>query len=300
MSPPLAFLEAGTIPSTSALGDAIGQRLSSSSSPIRTLLDCLCASTDPAIYAPDISRPPLAHQELRSFVANFSLPHSSRYARLGRNDRIMVVLPSGPENAVALLAMSTYHSCAPINANCTTAELLDDALRLRARAIVTTVDVAKKLDVGTLEAELGCDIILLHKRTSGSAGLFDLTLLHDTSTSGSFQPSEPHTLDDVSLILHTSGTSGKKKVVRYSLRTLIVGTWCVVQSWDLKPNDINSGFFLLLFVYYTRPANLLLLSEYDAAFSCRGDSAELARARSFRGSGCHVPRLRFQRILDIV
>jgi len=250
MSPPLAFLEAGSIPSTSPLGDAIGQRLSSSSSPIRTLLDCLCTSTNPAIYAPDASRPPLTHQELRSFVTNFSLPHSSRYAKLGRNDRIMVVLPSGPENAVALLAMSTYHSCAPINANCTTSELLDDALRLQARAIVTTVDVAKKLDVGALEAGLDCDIILLHKRTSGSAGLFDLTLLHDTSTSGSLRPSEPHTLDDVSLILHTSGTSGKKKVVRYSLRTLIVGTWCVVQSWDLRSSDINSESSVLVRLLY--------------------------------------------------
>ena len=49
----------------------------------------------------------------------------------------------------------------------------------------------------------------------------------------------PRTYDQ-SLVLHTSGTSGKKKVVPYTLRSLIVGTCAVALSWDLKPSDVNS------------------------------------------------------------
>lgn len=52
-------------------------------------------------------------------------------------------------------------------------------------------------------------------------------------------PSQPHLLTDRSLILHTSGTSGKKKVVPYTLLSLIVGTCAVVTSWDLRPTDVN-------------------------------------------------------------
>ncbi|GAX85098.1 hypothetical protein CEUSTIGMA_g12518.t1 [Chlamydomonas eustigma] len=39
------------------------------------------------------------------------------------------------------------------------------------------------------------------------------------------------------LLLHTSGTSGKKKVVPYTLDALVVGALCVAESWALKPCD---------------------------------------------------------------
>ncbi|EEB86796.1 hypothetical protein MPER_16114, partial [Moniliophthora perniciosa FA553] len=64
----------------------------------------------------------------------------------------------------------------------------------------------------------------------------------------SHTPTHPHTLDDLSLVLHTSGTSGKKKVVPYTLRSLIVGTWAVVHSWDLQMTDVNMNMMPLFHV----------------------------------------------------
>jgi acyl-coenzyme A synthetase/AMP-(fatty) acid ligase len=157
----------------------------------------------------------------------------------------MVVLPTGPENALALLALASYHTCAPVNASCTAAELVDDAERLRAKAIVTTRESEKRLELLLLRDKLGCEIIYVESRSSGPAGLFNMSLL-DTSEEISFddqnprKPSKLHGLYDQSLVLHTSGTSGKKKVVPYTLRSLIVGTCAVALSWDLKPSDINS------------------------------------------------------------
>ncbi|KAF9528938.1 AMP-dependent synthetase and ligase [Crepidotus variabilis] len=160
----------------------------------------------------------------------------------------MVVLPSGPENAVALLALSTYHTCAPVNASCTPDELKQDALRLNAKAIVTTPDIHLRLRLETFREDLKCQIYHLVPRQSGPAGLFDLKLSGSDAFGTPLQPSLPHTLDDISLILHTSGTSGKKKVVRYSLRTLLVGTWCVVRSWNLSPTDVNLNMMPLFHV----------------------------------------------------
>lgn len=125
-------------------------------------------------------------------------------------------------------------------------ELQEDALRLGAKAIVTTKDIAKRLNLSLLKGELQC--ICVNPRSTGPVGLFDAHIFGDEySTTTLREPSLLNGLDDVSLVLQTSGTSGTKKVVRYTLRTLLVGTWSVVHSWGLTENDINcmcSGSFL--------------------------------------------------------
>jgi acyl-coenzyme A synthetase/AMP-(fatty) acid ligase len=157
----------------------------------------------------------------------------------------MLALPTGPENALALLALASYHTCAPVNASCTAAELLDDARRLNARAIITTPDAAERLDLRCLAEKLGCDVLFLVPHTSGPAGLFDLELMDGENPFPSSRPSKLQELDAIGLILHTSGTSGKKKVVPYSLLSLIVGTSAVVESWDLQPSDVNRAYFMI-------------------------------------------------------
>ncbi|KAJ7098543.1 AMP-dependent synthetase and ligase [Mycena belliarum] len=158
----------------------------------------------------------------------------------------MVALPTGPENALALLALATYHTCAPVNASCTAPELLDDARRLNARAVVTTRDAEARLELRALRDALGCEVVFVEPRASGPCGMFDMAVMGEEQVLG--PPSTPHGLTDQSLILHTSGTSGKKKVVPYSLLSLIVGTCAVVESWDLRPSDVNLNMMPLFHV----------------------------------------------------
>lgn len=40
------------------------------------------------------------------------------------------------------------------------------------------------------------------------------------------------------LLLHTSGTSGNKKLVPYSMDMIVTGVGCIVASWDLGPTDV--------------------------------------------------------------
>jgi len=249
MAVPLAFLDfdATTMPEVWSLGDLFNERISSSS--FSSLLDFLCSETTPALYSPVRSRPALPHAELRHFIANFVLPHSVGRQPLGPNDRVLLMLPASPENAVAMLAVCCYHSCAPVNATCTTTELKDDARRLGAKAILTTREASKRVDLASLQDELQCEVIYLTERSTGPAGLFDLSTSEETSPPMPLRPSRAHTLDDISLVLHTSGTSGKKKVVRYTLRTILVGTWSVVHSWALTPSDINCRLFFVISLF---------------------------------------------------
>ncbi|KDR80877.1 hypothetical protein GALMADRAFT_241361 [Galerina marginata CBS 339.88] len=247
MAAPLASLDdsTGLSPKTLSFGENFGDRLSKSS--IKSLLDSLCQDNHSALYSSDIQRGPLHHSGLRAFIAEFVLPHSKSRPPLGKNDRVMLALPAGPENALALLALSNYHTCAPVNPSCTAAELKEDISRIGAKAVLTTKDAAKRLELKLLQDELHFEIIYIQARSVGPAGLFDMSVPGGEGEVP-LHPSEPHGLDDISLVLHTSGTSGKKKVVRYSLRTLLVGAWCVVQSWNLKADDINLNMMPLFHV----------------------------------------------------
>ncbi|KAJ7824634.1 acetyl-CoA synthetase-like protein [Mycena olivaceomarginata] len=248
MSIPLVFLRDVPRPpaASTSLGDSLAEAISNFSR-VSTLLDCLPSTSAPAIYSPDLTRPSLLHSEVKSFVQHFALPHSPLRSPLGPNDRIMIALPTGPENALTLLALASYHTCAPVNASCTAAELLDDARRLNAKAVVTTRDAEGRLELRALKEALGCEVVFVEPRTTGSCGIFDMSVLgaDQMQVQGS---SSTHGLTDQSLILHTSGTSGKKKVVPYTLLSLIVGTCAVVESWDLRSSDVNLNMMPLFHV----------------------------------------------------
>lgn len=270
MSIPLGFV--GSLPAPSegvSLGDLLAEHVTDSGR-VPTFLDCIPTTTLPAVYSPDTTREPLRHYMIHDFISKFSLPTSKSHSRLGPNDRIMVALPTTPENALALLALACYHTTAPVNATCTATELFEDAERLRAKAVFTTEDAENRLELRNIQEKLGCEIIYMTPRTSGPAGFFDMTLMDGLDTpmnaDGENLPSQLHGLDDQSLVLHTSGTSGKKKVVPYTLRSLIVGTCAVMVSWDLKEVDVNSKYF---YGSLKNEANLKMRpSEHDASVPC--------------------------------
>ena len=133
-----------------------------------------------------------------------------------------------------------------MNASCTSQELLDAGRRLRIKAVVTSADDAHRLELDHLRQELRCEIFFLTPKESGPAGLFELSAAYQPDSEVLPHPEVPsaklHALDDYSLILHTSGTSGKKKVVPYTLRSLIIGTLAVIKSWELREDDVDSEF----------------------------------------------------------
>ena len=133
---------------------------------------------------------------------------------LGRNDRIALVLPHGPEMAVAFLAIAAGATSAPLNPAYQANEFdfyLSD-LHAKALLIQSGIDsparaVAHKRGIPILEcapvfeAEAGLFTLRDDKR-SRLAGANGRTLLP-----GFAQP------DEVALVLHTSGTTARPKLV---------------------------------------------------------------------------------------
>src|SRR6266511_3023783 len=70
-----------------------------------------CIPDAPAVLAPE--RAPLTYGRLYQHVDNIG--RKLRATGIGRRDRVAVVLPNGPEMAVAVLAVAANAACAPMN-----------------------------------------------------------------------------------------------------------------------------------------------------------------------------------------
>ena len=194
-----------------------------------------------AIIDPTDARPTTTHNELRQFVQNFDL---EQYG-IGKGCRVALILPNGPDLAVCLISVISTHCAAPINATGPAHEIKSELESTKAMAVIlykgraineAAIQAAKMLGLGILE--LSPD--------PHHCGLFTLELIADppeqarpeqysiNKTVAGFRTySHPETV----LLLHTSGTSGNKKCVPYSLDMILVGVGCIITSWNLTPPD---------------------------------------------------------------
>jgi acyl-CoA synthetase (AMP-forming)/AMP-acid ligase II len=173
-----------------------------------TLAAMLSASAGerPAIEAEGQS--PLTHQQLRD-LANEVREHLNAL-NVGRNDRVGIVLPNGPEMAVAFVTIGSCATTAPLNPTYRAEEFEFYLNDLNARALV--VQAGDDTPARGVAAKLNLPVIELTPRTGGPAGAFDLSR---PEISGTCQtgPAEP---DDIALVLHTSGTTSRPKIVPLS------------------------------------------------------------------------------------
>src|SRR5262249_50424258 len=122
----------------------------------------------PAILAP--GRAPLTYGRLYEHILETG--RALRAMGIGRHDRIAVVLPNGPEMAVAVLAVATHASCAPMNPAYQAEELDRYFADLRPRALITQAGI----DVPARRAALprGVRVIELASEADTAAGCFSL------------------------------------------------------------------------------------------------------------------------------
>ncbi|GKZ00275.1 hypothetical protein MPSEU_000980400 [Mayamaea pseudoterrestris] len=79
-------------------------------------------------------RLPIDHGRIHSFVSDMG--RQLHELGIGRKHRVAVILPNGPELALAILTISQWASCVPLNANGALSELEADCKRCRADVIL--------------------------------------------------------------------------------------------------------------------------------------------------------------------
>jgi acyl-CoA synthetase (AMP-forming)/AMP-acid ligase II/thioesterase domain-containing protein/acyl carrier protein len=187
-----------------------------------------------AVIAPD--RPALTYGHLWEQTADVVKTLNS--LGLGRGDRLAMVLPNGPELAVAFLAIGTAATCAPLNTAYRAEEFHFYLSDLNARALV--IRSGADSPAIAVAQTLGIPILELSPIMQGVAGSF--TLRPDkrsrvTSTNG-------HTLmpgfaqpDDVALVLHTSGTTSRPKIVPLTQTNICTTARNMQVAFELTEED---------------------------------------------------------------
>jgi amino acid adenylation domain-containing protein len=156
-----------------------------------------------AILAP--GRHPLTYGRLRRQISDVGKTLHS--IGVSRNDRVVLVLPDGPEMAVAFLAVAASATSAPLNPTYSADEFAKYLTDLRAKALIVQAGVPSS--ARTVAQRMGLCVIELAPMLEAEAGLFTLSGdVHNTRIRHEFAVPE-----DVALVLHTSGTTTRPKTV---------------------------------------------------------------------------------------
>ncbi len=181
----------------------------------------------PALLAP--ARPPLTYAALRHQAQ--TVAQALNLFGVGRNDRIAVVLPNGPEMASAFVSVACAATCAPLNPAYRQTEFEFYLSDLGARALIVAMDD----DSPAIAAadKLGVPVLRLKTEDSRPAGWFALegTDQVGTDKGGLAEP------DDVALVLHTSGTTARPKIVPLTHRNVCASAEAIARTLRLEPRD---------------------------------------------------------------
>ena len=207
----------------------------------------------PAILAP--GRAPLTYRRLHQHVE--STGRTLRRMGVGRGDRVAVILPNGPEMAVAILSLAASATCVPMNPAYGAEELDRYFAALALRALLTQAGIdspARRAAVAR-----GVRVIELSAASDAEAGLF--ALAGDDMRASSGGPVQPA---DAALMIITSGTTARPKIVPMTHINICSSAYCSVASVALTENDrcIN-----MMPLFHGHGVNNILLGSMAAGAS---------------------------------
>ncbi len=176
---------------------------------------------------------------------------------INTTDRVGIVLPNGPEMAIAFLAVASCAVAVPLNPAYREQEFRFYLGDSGARALITSAD-----DGAVARTAAGPETRCL--TLAGGAG--SLRLMDDGTPLGAGVPQRPQP-DDVAMVLHTSGTTSRPKIVPLSQRNLVVSANNISTHLQLTPEDLCLNVMPLFHIHGLLAAVLASLNA-GAGVAC--------------------------------
>ncbi len=194
-----------------------------------TIIERIAAGIEdaPAIGAPE--RPDLTFAGLRAQMRATAATLNG--LGLGRNDRIAIILPNGPEMASAFVSVAAAATTAPLNPAYRAEELDFYLSDIGAKAILVGKHEAGPA-IGVAQ-KLGIAVLRLSFDPGDPAGKFTI----DGPAVGPAVATGPARDGDIALLLHTSGTTSRPKLVPLSHANLAASARNVAAVLALTPGD---------------------------------------------------------------
>jgi acyl-CoA synthetase (AMP-forming)/AMP-acid ligase II len=185
------------------------------------------AADDAAILAP--GRTALTYSALKQLIGD-TVARLNQLG-IGRNDRVAIVLPNGPEMATAFLSIAAGATTAPLNPAYRAEEFEFYLTDLRAKALVLNAEGNAAAEA--VAKKLGVPILRLTHAEDAPAGAFTLAgdAVGSAASPGASQPG------DTALVLHTSGTTSRPKIVPLTLANVAASARHIRGTLALTPAD---------------------------------------------------------------
>ena len=194
-----------------------------------TILELLKAGADdaPALSAPGGT--PLTYRGLRTLIGEVTASLASQ--GIGAGDRVGIVLDNGPEMAAAFLSIGSAATAAPLNPSYRAEEFEFYLTDLRAKLLI--VAAGKDTPAIGVAQKLGVPIARLTAHPA-RAGTFSLRFEESAKKAHSVRRATP---DDIALVLHTSGTTSRPKIVPLAHKNIAASAANVRKTLALTAND---------------------------------------------------------------
>jgi acyl-CoA synthetase (AMP-forming)/AMP-acid ligase II len=232
----------------------------------QTIPDLLKRGADDATALCTPGGKPLSYRNLRALVSDIGDQLASH--GIGAGDRVGIVLDNGPEMAAAFLTIASAATAAPLNPGYRADEFEFYLNDLGARLLI----VGQGKDSPSIEVaqKLGIPIARLVAQPDRGAGTFTLEFEGAAQPLGNRRSVTP---DDIALVLHTSGTTSRPKIVPLAHRNVCASARNISASLQLTSDDRNLVIMPLFHIHGLIAALLAPLSVGGEVYCSTGFNA---------------------------
>jgi acyl-CoA synthetase (AMP-forming)/AMP-acid ligase II len=222
------------------------------------------ASDTPAITAP--GRPALSHGGLRALVQRTLAGLNG--LGIGRGDRVAIVLANGPEMATCFISAACGVTTAPLNPAYRADEFEFYLSDLNAKALIVEHDSSSP----AIAVALKLGLRLIDLRAGEQAGDFTLQARDGLGGTAAARggTAEP---DDPSMLLHTSGTTSRPKIVPLSQRNLCASAAHIARTLQFTAADRGLNIMPLFHIHGLIAGVLAPLAAGSQVFCTPGFNA---------------------------
>ena len=230
-----------------------------------TLRGLIASGRDDAVAIAAHDAPPLDYAALRALIDRSV--RSLNDLGIGRGDRVAIVLPNGPEMATAFLCVASAAASAPLNPAYKQDEFEFYLEDLKAKALI--VEAGSASPALRAAEKLGVKLITLTPEPEAGAGAFRLS---GSSMGAAARPGLAGA-QDVALILHTSGTTSRPKIVPLAHANIWNSARNIATSLELSANDRALNVMPLFHIHGLIAGLSAPLSHGGAVFCTGGFNA---------------------------
>lgn len=228
-----------------------------------TLKDLLATGDTDAVAIAAHAQPNLTFGGLRTQIAETGI--ALRRMCIGSADRVAIVLPNGPEMGVAFLSVASHAASAPLNPAYKADEFEFYLSDLNAKLLI--VEQGSTSPAVLVAQKLGISLATLTPTPERGAGAFSLAGEELTSSDGESGA------DNIALILHTSGTTSRPKIVPLTQRNVCASAFNIASVLQLTTADRNLSIMPLFHIHGLIAGMLAPLSVGGSVYCTGGFNA---------------------------